>query len=64
MTAPLDLDGPPACPECGAPMTVKEWPGEGPNGAHVTLNGEDVVYRYNTATDIYRAESFGWPEAA
>lgn len=32
MTVPLDLDGPPACPECGAPMIVTEWPGEGPDG--------------------------------
>lgn len=33
MTQHIDLDGPPACPECGAPMTVTEWPGEADDGA-------------------------------
>ena len=33
MSEPLDLDGCPACPECGALMRVAEWPGEGLDGA-------------------------------
>ena len=33
MTAPIDLDGPPNCVECGAPMVVTEHGGEGDGGA-------------------------------
>ncbi len=33
MTAPLNLDGPPICVECGAPMVVTEHEGEGDGGA-------------------------------
>lgn len=33
MTQPIDLDGPPACIVCGAPMTVTEWHGEADDGA-------------------------------
>ena len=33
MTAPLNLDGPPLCVECGAPMVVTEHVGEGDGGA-------------------------------
>jgi hypothetical protein len=33
MSLPLNLEGPPDCIVCGAPMTVTEWPGEGPEGA-------------------------------
>lgn len=33
MTAPLNLDGPPICVECGAPMVVTEHVGEGDGGA-------------------------------
>jgi len=33
MNGHLDLDGPPGCIVCGAPMTVTEWPGEADDGA-------------------------------